>query len=823
MSNLTPRAKKVLEDAKREARKSSHRFVGTDHLLLAILKAQQGVASNVLSKLGVDIDGVREKVGESLTGDARSGDPKAADELSQVMEVAMDEARKMGHSYVGTEHILLAIAETRDSSGGNILRGLGVRSDTIRDEILRELGAGDERRGGDLQVAGRGGDVRPPGRALRAFGRDLTELAKEGLIDPVVGRTREIERVMQILCRRSKNNPVLAGEAGVGKTAIVEGLAKMIADGTAAEPLLGKRLISLDMALMVAGTKYRGQFEERIKAVVDEVKKNKNVILFVDELHGIVGAGSGEGAMDASNILKPSLSRGELQCIGATTLDEYRRYIEKDAALERRFQVVHVEPPSTLETIDIIRGIKDVYERHHQIVIPEPVIVEAVNLSERYITGRQLPDKAIDLIDEAGAASRLRGRSGNGEGAALKLELKEVQAKKMSSIKNQNFEEASTLRSKEIELLRSIDTNSKREGGSVHVLSSEDVREVVSRWTGIPLQKVDGEAGKKVLAIESELALRVVGQTGAIRAVSRSLRRAAVDLKDPKRPSGSFLFLGPTGVGKTHLAKCLAEFMFGTADAVVQVDMSEYMEKHSVSRLLGAPPGYVGHEDGGQLAETIRRKPYSLVLFDEIEKAHPDVSNVLLQILEEGRVTDGHGRRVDFKNCVIIMTSNIGAERYGKSQSLGFGGDRTNGEDLTARVMADVKHIFRPELLNRIDEIILFNPLDKDALRRIVEMEFSKLEKRLSTRGFSSTLTDGAVSIIMEKSHDPVYGARSIRRFIEREIEDPLAEMILRREVPEGGVLVIDGECGRITFANRDLEKLTQNTTRTRTETDSSN
>lgn len=806
-SNLTPRAKKVLEESKKEAKKAGHAFVGTGHILLSIMKSQQGVACNVLSKLGLDPRGIREQIDESLVSHHKSADPKAADELTRVMEKADEEAKKMGHSYVGTEHILLAIAEEEESVGGLILKNLGVSAETIRTEILNELGTGVGDGGGrELQTAGRGREGRVSSRALKAFGRDLTELAKGGLIDPVVGRTREIERVMQILCRRGKNNPVLAGEAGVGKTAIVEGLAQMIAEGKAPGALSGKRIVSLDMALMVAGTKYRGQFEERIKAVIDEVRKNKNIILFIDELHGIVGAGAGEGAMDASNILKPSLARGEIQCIGATTLSEYRKYIEKDSALERRFQMVKVEPPSTSETIEIIKGLRAIYEKHHFVTIPDRTIEEAVYLSERYITGRQLPDKAIDLIDEAGAAGHVKDSSRESATSNLKCELKETQTAKMESIKMQDFERASALRSREIDILKSIEDENRTSIPQTKILLSEDIRGVVSRWTGIPVQKIDGEAGKRLLGIEAELAKKVAGQDVAIKAVSRALRRAAVDLKDPDRPSGSFLFLGPTGVGKTHLAKCVAEFMFGTTDSVVQIDMSEYTERHTVSRLIGSPPGYIGHDEGGQLSEVVRRKPYSLVLFDEIEKAHPEVLDILLQILEEGRVTDSQGRKIDFRNCIVILTSNVGAEHYQKKRSLGFGAGKTELSDFTEMVMEEAKKVFRPEFLNRVDEPVLFQPLDMDALLKIVIIEFAKLQKRLLNKGISSVLTPKGADFIIKKAYNPSYGARPIRRFIEREIEDPLAEMILRQEILSGGVLSVGEIDGRLTFEQLDKD-----------------
>jgi ATP-dependent Clp protease ATP-binding subunit ClpC len=810
MSNLTPRAKKILEDAKKEAKKGGRSIVGTELVLLSMLKSQQGVACNVLNRLGVTYRMAEDFMSREEFPQGNEGEPEAAKELSRVMKRAEEEAGTMGHSYVGTEHILLAIAETNGSKGREMLLEFGASPTAIREEILRELGPGDDvaDRDENLQLAGKSGaDRKTTSRALRAFGRDLTDMAAKKLMDPVIGREKETQRVMQILCQRTKNNPILAGDAGVGKTAVVEGLAQMIASGKAPRPLADKKIISLDMALMVAGTKYRGQFEERIKAVIDEVKKNKNVILFIDELHTIVGAGSGEGAMDASNILKPALSRGEVQCIGATTFDEYRKYIEKDSALERRFQVVKVEPPTEEETVEIIRGLRTTYEKHHGILIPDEAIKVAVSLSERYITGRQLPDKAIDLLDEAGAALRLRddGETRSSDRDNQLNLLKKIQARKMEAIKRQAFEEASDLRNEEVVIQKKISEGEVEfEESKNQTLKPEDVKEVVSKWTGIPLRKLGREEGRKMMGIEVELGKSVAGQDEAIKAVSRAIRRTSADLRDPKRPSGSFLFLGPTGVGKTHLAKQLAEFMFGTSDAVVQVDMSEYMEKHSVSRLIGAPPGYIGHDEGGQLAEVVRRKPYSLVLFDEIEKAHPDVTNLLLQILEEGRVTDSQGRRIDFRNCVIIMTSNTGAGQYQQKYSLGFGPKHQEASHLKERVLEEVKRAFRPEFLNRVDEVVLFNPLDRDALGKIVGVEFSRLSERLKGKGIDAQLSEAASELIIEKSYDSTYGAREMRRFIEKEIEGPLAEILLRQELPEGGILIVEVEGGRLTFNCQD-------------------
>ncbi len=802
MSNLTPRAKKALNDAKREASKRGQAFVGTDHLLYAIIKSQQGVAFNVLSRLGIDPSSVAEELAVSMDGEA--GDPQAAKDLRKVMEGAEREAAQMGHSYTGTEHILLAIAEVGEGGGNAILKKHGLKSKEIRKEILRELGPLDEEetssgegRADELQTVG-GGGRKHSGRALKSFGRDLTELAVKGALDPVVGRGREIERVLQILCRRSKNNPVLAGEAGVGKTAVVEGLAQLIAAGRVPSSLVGKRVIALDMALMVAGTKYRGQFEERIKAVMDEVRKSKNVILFLDELHNIVGAGSGEGAMDASNILKPALSRGELQCIGATTTQEYKKYIEKDAALERRFQVVSIDPPSVAETVQILEGLKDIYEKHHGVVITRAAIEAAAGFSDRYITERQLPDKAIDLIDEAGSAARISAGGCDNESPDLVKSLSDVRERKALAIREQDFEKASKLREEEILLQEKLRALKSKEVEAASVtLVADDIRRVVARWTGIPLQRLGNEMRNKLLGAEAELGGKVIGQAQACQAVARALRRAASELKDPTRPSGSFLFLGPTGVGKTHLARQVAELMFGSSDSMIQIDMSEFMEKHSVARITGAPPGYVGHEEGGQLCEKVRRKPYSLVLFDEIEKAHPDVMNILLQILEEGKLTDGQGRRTDFRNCIIIMTSNAGAGSVGKRGTIGFGSGAGDEEGLPQ----EVKDAFKPEFLNRIDEVVVFKALEKDSLTKIVHMEFAKLAERSKHKNIILKLSDGAASLIAERGYADRSGARPIRRALERLVEDPLAEMLIRSEVLHGTEILVEADGEGLTFS----------------------
>jgi ATP-dependent Clp protease ATP-binding subunit ClpC len=807
MSNLTPRARKALNDAKREAVKRGRSFVGTEHLLYAILKSQQGVAYNVLSRLGVDHSDVEADLSSQAEERGEENDPQAAKDLKRVMERAEREASDMGHSYTGTEHILLAIAEVGKGGGTAILEKHGLQAGQIRDEILRELGPSKEEEGsederGELQTVGGGGKV-GGGRALRSFGRNLTEMAKRGQLDPVIGREEEIERVLQILCRRTKNNPVLAGEAGVGKTAVVEGLAQMIAGGKAPQSMSDKQIISLDIALMVAGTKYRGQFEERIKAVMEEARKNKNVILFLDELHNIVGAGSGEGAMDASNILKPALSRGEIQCIGATTSQEYRKYIEKDAALERRFQLVRVEATGIEDSIRILSGLKETYEKHHGLVIDESAIEDAVRLSDRYISARQLPDKALDLIDEAGAAARIAFGRADSEHEKAREELARIKDRKTKAIREQDFEIASSLREEEIRLNNLLHTErTTSESQERIILTSEDVRKAVSRWTGIPLQKLGTELGKRLLGAEADLTTRVVGQAGACQAVARALRRSVSELKDPERPTGSFLFLGPTGVGKTHLAKQVAGLMFGTPEDIVQVDMSEYMEKHSVSRMIGSPPGYIGHEDGGQLCERVRKKPYSLVLFDEIEKAHPDVVNLLLQILEEGKLTDSQGRRIDFRNCIIIMTSNVGAGSFGKNREIGFGGGGEGAVD--DKILEEAKKTFRAEFLNRIDEIVFFHPLSTEALGKIVQIEFSKLAARVRAKRILLNLSPEAEDLVIKRGYDPQYGARPIRRAVEKLLEDPLSEMMMRGEILHDTELVIGVSEGKLTFVPRD-------------------
>lgn len=816
MANLTPRAKKILDDAKREAAGMGQNFVGTEHVLLAILRSGQGVAYSALESLGIDGEAMISELGGILEErEAVSGkDAVPTPKLKNALKEAEREARRMGHSYVGTEHIVIGLAVDPDSISGRLLREAGATVEGIRKTVRKALEDGGDGGGsiddeqddseddddakGVAVASEKGGEKRKVStRALRAFGRDVTELAAKGALDPVVGRDSEIERVMQVLCRRTKNNPVLVGEAGVGKTAIAEGLAQRIVEGKVPPDLEGRRVVSLDLALMVAGTKYRGQFEERIKAVMDEVRKGGDVILFLDELHTLVGAGGAEGAMDASNIIKPALARGELLCIGATTLNEYRKYIEKDSALERRFQMVMVAPPSAEQSVDILRGLRTRYEEHHRATITDEAIQAAVDLSERYMPGRNLPDKAIDVIDEAGSLVKIRSVRDGGEVADLEKELAEIRSSKAAAVRNQDYTEASTLRDKEIAGAEAVTlarkVRKKRETEMRGVVGADEVREVVSKITGVPLERMGGEEGRRLLELEDFLRGGVVGQDEAVAGVARALRRSRAELRDPKRPIGSFLFLGPTGVGKTHLAKLLAEYMFGSRDALVQIDMSEYMEKHSVSRMVGAPPGYVGHDDGGQLSEAVRRRPYSLVLFDEIEKAHPDAANILLQILEEGRLTDGQGRKIDFRNCLVIITSNAGSKGEGKGGTLGFGAGADGG--VRARVAEEAREYFRPELLNRLDDVVVFNQLGDSDLSRIAGLEVRGLEKRLASKGISVELEDSAMAFLSKQGG--AGGARPIRRAIERYLEDPLAEMLIRNEIPAPIVLVVTREEGQ--------------------------
>ncbi|MDQ8179477.1 ATP-dependent Clp protease ATP-binding subunit [Pelagicoccus sp. SDUM812005] len=810
MNNFTPRAQQVLALARKEADRFHHNYVGTEHILLGLIKLGQGVAVSVLQKMGLDLETVRsaveKQVGSGPEGKAAGSIPYTP-RVKKVLALAGKEAKALNHSYVGTEHILLGLLREGEGVAARVLKSLDVDIERTRNEILREL---------DPQFSGETEEAVAPGRsqnqeekkeaktpALKAFGRDLTELARKGDLDPVIGRKSEIRRVIQILCRRTKNNPVLIGEAGVGKTAIVEGLALEISSGVVPEILLDKKVITLDLALMVAGTKYRGQFEERIKAVMDEIKRAGNVIIFIDELHTIVGAGAAEGAMDASNIFKPALSRGELQCIGATTLNEYRKFIEKDSALDRRFQSVKVEAPSIEDTVLILKGIRGKYEEHHKAVFTDESLVAAAKLSERYITSRFLPDKAIDVMDEAGSRARIASLNRPPEIETLAKEVDEVCAKKEDAISKQHFEEAAKFRDEEKRLRKQQEDvleawKTSREENRI-TIDEEDMLKVVSDWTGVPLQRLEKKETERLLQLEKELQETVIGQDEACVAISKALRRSRADLKDPKRPIGSFMFLGPTGVGKTFLARTLAEKMFGDRDAIIQVDMSEYMEKFSVSRMIGSPPGYVGHEEGGQLSEQVRRKPYSLVLFDEIEKAHPDVVQIMLQIFEEGHLTDSLGRIIDFRNTIIIMTTNVGASVIQKQTTMGFGAATNLSDDFEgtkAKVMDEAKKVFKPEFLNRINDLIVFHSLARHDLVKIVDLEIAKLQKRLDDKDIKMTLEDDAKELLIDEGYDEKYGARPLRRSIERFLEDPLAEALLGGQVEEGdNILVIrDGK-----------------------------
>jgi ATP-dependent Clp protease ATP-binding subunit ClpC len=793
MSNFTPRAQQVLALARKEADRFHHNYVGTEHLLLGLINLGQGVAVNVLQKMGLDLDTVRQAVDEQvgLGPEAKpSGNVPYTPRVKKVLALAGKEAKSLNHSYVGTEHILLGLLREGEGVAARVLKSLDIDVERCRNEILSELDPNfSSSEESEASVVGggapeeKGKDQKTP--ALKAFGRDLTEIAKKGEMDPVIGRENEIRRMTQVLCRRTKNNPVLIGEAGVGKTAIVEGLAQQIASGMVPENLLDKRVVTLDLALMVAGTKYRGQFEERIKAVMDELRKAKNIIIFIDELHTIVGAGAAEGAMDASNIFKPALSRGELQCIGATTLAEYRKYIEKDSALDRRFQSVKVEAPSVEDTILILKGIRPKYEEHHNVNFTDKSLAAAAKLTDRYVTGRFLPDKAIDAIDEAGARSRMETLKRPPEIENLSDEIKEICAAKESAISDQNFEEAAEARDKEKKLRakreRVLESWKKSRDEKRASVDEDDMLHVIADWTGIPLNRMEAKESKKLLKLESELRKLIIGQDFATEVVSKALRRSRADLKDPKRPIGSFMFLGPTGVGKTHLAKVLAERIFGDQESLIQIDMSEYMEKHAVSRMIGSPPGYVGHEEGGQLTEAIRRKPYAVILFDEIEKAHPDVAQILLQILEDGRLTDSLGRKVDFRNTILIMTSNVGAHILQRNSSLGFSAGNADDDfdKIKDKIMDEAKKSFKPEFLNRLTEIVIFRPLIKESMRSIVDLELKKVTDRLKDKKLRLHISDDVKEFLIEKGYDSKLGARPLRRAVEKYLEDSLAEEVL--------------------------------------------
>jgi len=811
--NFTDRVRKVLAMAREEAIRLQHDYVGTEHILLGLIREGEGVAAAVLMKLAVDLDAIHEGVEESVRKGKATialGELPYTSRAKKVLEYAMAEAREMSHSYVGTEHLLLGLLREEKGIAAQVLNSLGVTLEEARAETLKILGSDV----GPAEPAGIGGVVpgpEGPGAkgekksktpALDHFCRDLTDLAARGDLDPTIGRLSEIERVVEILCRRKKNNPVLIGEPGVGKTAIVEGLAQLISRGEVTEALKDHRVLALDMAAVIAGTKYRGQFEERLKAVMNEISQNRNVVLFIDELHTLVGAGAAEGAIDASNMLKPALARGELQCIGASTLNEYRKYIEKDGALERRFQPVIVDPPSVEETVNILKGLRSRYEDHHRVTIPDDALDQSARLSDRYITDRFLPDKAIDVIDEAGARARIASQVPPPEVEELETALAEIAEKKEGAIRDQDFERAAELRDRERELQEEIRAKKKawEEERRQHrpEIGPEEVAFIVSRWTGIPVTRLQQAETERLVHMEDELHKRVVGQDDAIASISRAIRRSRAGLKDPRRPIGSFIFSGPTGVGKTELARALAEFLFADREALIRVDMSEYMEKFSVSRLIGAPPGYVGYEDSGALTKAVRRRPYCVVLLDEIEKAHPDVFNILLQVLDEGHLTDNYGRVIDFKNTVLIMTSNLGARDISKGGGLGFHSQdpKSSYEKIRDKVKEEVERAFNPEFLNRVDDTIVFHPLSRAEIGQIVHILLSDVRGRLAEEELTLRLSDAAVEFLVERGFDEKFGARPLRRAIQRYLEDPLSEKILLAEFTSGDEVAVDVDSG---------------------------
>ncbi len=803
-NRFTERARKVIILAKEEARRFNHDYIGTEHILLGLIREGEGVAAAVLLKLGVSLENIRMEIEKLVQPGPTTqiiGDIPFTPRAKKALELAAEEARTLGHNYIGTEHLLLGLIREGEGVASQVLLNLGLDLNRVRSEVMELLGSALPNFN---QPGGQQAKTKTP--ALDAFGRDLTVLAKENKLDPVINRQQEIERVIQILSRRTKNNPVLLGEAGVGKTAIVEGLAQGIISGNVPEVLRNKRIVVLDLALMVAGTKYRGQFEERIKAVMEEIKRSQDVILFIDELHTLVGAGAAEGAIDASNILKPSLSRGEIQCIGATTLDEYRKYIEKDAALERRFQTIMVEPPTVAQTLEILKGLRDKYEAHHRVVFKDEALEAAAKLSDRYISGRFLPDKAIDLIDEAGSRARLNVLTVPPEIKKMEDKVESMRKEKESFIKSQDFEKAASLRDQERMARQELDNLNREWSQSKDKMrpevTEEEIAKILAQWTGIPIFRLEEKESEKLLKIEDELHKRVIGQDEAIKTIAHAIRRSRAGIKDPRRPIGSFIFLGPTGVGKTLLARDLAEFMFGDEDALVQLDMSEYMDKFNVSRLIGAPPGYVGYEEGGQLTEKVRRRPYSVILLDEIEKAHPDVFNLLLQVFEDGRLTDSFGRKIDFKNTVMIMTSNVGAELIRKAGSLGFKAqtEEVTYQDIKTKLLEEVKRTFKPEFLNRIDDIIVFKPLTKEDLQHIVEIEVNLLAKRLQEQKITLEVTQDAKDLLIDKGFDPVFGARPLKRTLQKLIEDPLANEIISKKFFEGAKVQVSRKNEELAF-----------------------
>jgi ATP-dependent Clp protease ATP-binding subunit ClpC len=812
---FTDRARRVLVLAQEEARLLNHNFIGTEHILLGLIHEGEGVAAKALESLGISLEAVREKVEETIgpAGSSTTGSPPFTPRAKKVLELSLREALQLGHNYIGTEHMLLGLVREGEGVAAQVLVNLGADLSRVRQQVIQLLsGYQQGKEGAPSGAGGPSSQEAPTGSpVLDQFGRNLTQLARERKLDPVIGREREIERVMQVLSRRTKNNPVLIGEPGVGKTAIVEGLSQRIVSNDVPETLKGKQVYTLDLGALVAGSRYRGDFEERLKKVLKEIRTRGDIILFIDELHTLVGAGAAEGAIDAASILKPMLARGELQTIGATTLDEYRKHLEKDAALERRFQPIKVEEPSLTHTIEILKGLRDRYEAHHGVTITDQAVVAAANLADRYIADRFLPDKAIDLIDEAGSRLRIRRMTTPPDYKAIEDDIVKVRKDKELAIEKQNFEQAKRFREREEDLLgrkAAKEQEWRSEGVDLFdVVDEEVIAEVLANWTGIPVYKLTEEETAKLLRMEEELHKRVIGQEDAIKAVSQAIRRTRAGLKDPKRPSGSFIFLGPSGVGKTETAKTLAEFLFGDEGALIQLDMSEYMEKHTVSRLVGSPPGYVGYEEGGQLTEAVRRKPFSVVLFDEIEKAHPDVFNTLLQILEDGRLTDSQGRSVDFKNTVIIMTSNLGTADLRKT-SVGFAktSEAVTYEKMKEKVNDALKAHFRPEFLNRIDEVIVFHELTRDEVTEIVDLMIRRVREQLESQGLGLELTQSVKFLLVDKGHDPTMGARPLRRAIQRMVEDPLSEKLLWKEFRAGETIIVDVENDEVVF--RSIESL---------------